>query len=194
MTETATGAETPRKRADAVRNQRIVLDAAAAVFVEDGVDAPVRKIATRAGVGMGTVYRAFPTRPELIAAVYQHQVEACAAAAPKLLATEPTPYDALRSWTSLFVDFLVTKHGLAEAINSKTEYAAFHSYFLERLVPACDTLLQQGAPAIALDGYGFLRAIGNLCIGSDTDSRYDARAAVGILLDGLEPISVRRQR
>src|ERR1700749_3635426 len=104
----------PRKRADARRNEQTLLDAAAAVFVAAGVDAPVRDIATKAGVGMGTIYRHFPTRADLVIAVYRHQVEACADAGPRLLA-DHSPFDALRQWVSLFVDFLVTKHGLAEA-------------------------------------------------------------------------------
>ena len=67
-----------RKRADARRNEQSLLGAAAEVFVVSGVHAPVRDIATRAGVGMGTIYRHFPTRADLIVAVYRHQVEACA--------------------------------------------------------------------------------------------------------------------
>ena len=74
------------KRADARRNEQALLDAAAAVFVRAGVDAPVRDIAAAAGVGMGTIYRHFPTRADLIIAVYRHQVEACAEAGPALLA------------------------------------------------------------------------------------------------------------
>src|SRR5882672_1219118 len=98
-----------RKRADARRNEQTLLDAAAAVFVTSGVDAPVREIAARAGVGMGTIYRHFPTRADLIVAVYRHQVEACAEAGPALLASSESPYVALGQWIQLFVDFLVTK-------------------------------------------------------------------------------------
>src|SRR4029078_12167940 len=108
----------PRKRADARRNEQTLLDAAAAVFVTSGVEAPVREIAARAGVGMGTIYRHFPTRADLIVAVYRHQVAACASAGPALLANSATPYTALVEWFGLFVDFLVTKHGLAAALQS----------------------------------------------------------------------------
>ena len=83
------------KRADARRNEQALLDAAAAVFVRSGVDAPVRDIAATAGVGMGTIYRHFPTRADLIIAVYQHQVEACAEAGPALLAGGAGAYAAL---------------------------------------------------------------------------------------------------
>ena len=72
----------PRKRADARRNEAMLLDAAAAAFVESGVNVPVREIAARAGVGVGTIYRHFPARADLIVAVYRHQVEACADAGP----------------------------------------------------------------------------------------------------------------
>ncbi len=96
----------PRKRADARRNEQALVSAAAAVFVKSGVEAPVREIAAAAGVGMGTIYRHFPTRPELIIAVYRHQVEACAVAGPELLASSSSPRAALAQWVDLFVDFL----------------------------------------------------------------------------------------
>src|ERR1700749_4333194 len=86
------------KRADARRNEQALLDAAAAVFVRSGVDAPVRDIAAAAGVGMGTIYRHFPTRADLIIAVYRHQVEACAAAGPELLAAGGPAREALARW------------------------------------------------------------------------------------------------
>ena len=81
------GRASRQKRADARRNEQTLLDAAADVFVTSGVEAPVRDIAARAGVGMGTIYRHFPTRADLIIAVYRHQVDACAEAGPALLAS-----------------------------------------------------------------------------------------------------------
>ncbi|HEY1670672.1 MAG TPA: helix-turn-helix domain-containing protein, partial [Trebonia sp.] len=89
------------KRADARRNEKALLEAAAAVFVKSGVDAPVRDIAAEAGVGMGTIYRHFPTRADLVIAVYRHQVEACAEAGPALLASSSTPHAALTRWVGL---------------------------------------------------------------------------------------------
>jgi AcrR family transcriptional regulator len=106
------------KRADAVRNQQTLLAAAAEVFVTSGVDAPIRQIAAKAGVGMGTIYRHFPTRADLVTTVYRHQIQTCAEAGPSLLASAESPVDALRQWIDLFVDFLVTKHGLAGALQS----------------------------------------------------------------------------
>src|SRR3954451_12661320 len=120
------------KRADAQRNEKTLLDAAAGVFVASGVDAPVREIAAKAGVGMGTIYRHFPTRADLIVAVYRHQVEACAAAGPALLETADSPHTALAQWIDRFVDFLVTKHGLAGVLQGDG-FDTLHAYFLDRL-------------------------------------------------------------
>ena len=123
-----TGQPARGRRADARRNEGTLLDAAAAVFATSGVEAPVRDIAARAGVGMGTIYRHFPKRADLIIAVYRNQVETCAEAGPNLLASSPTPYAALGRWIDLFIDFLVTKHGLAAALRSdNTAFDALHT-------------------------------------------------------------------
>jgi AcrR family transcriptional regulator len=180
----------PRKRADARRNEQALLAAAAAVFVRSGVDAPVRDIAAEAGVGMGTIYRHFPTRADLIIAVYRHQVDACAEAGPALLASSGTPHAALTQWIDLFVDFLTTKHGLAAALQSdKARFETLHAYFLDRLVPVCAQLLDAAAAAGEIrpgtDAYGLLLGVGNLCAGAGADSRYDARRMVGLLIAGL---------
>ena len=184
--EAARGA--PRKRADAQRNQQALLSAAAEVFVSAGVDAPVRDIAARAGVGIGTIYRHFPTRADLIIAVYRHQVEECAAAGPALLASSGSPHVALTRWISLFVDFLVTKHGLAALLQSgQASFDGLHEYFLDRLVPVCDQLLRAAAAAgevrADVGALELMRAVGNLCIGGDP--RYDARRMVSLLVAGL---------
>ncbi|WP_344415695.1 helix-turn-helix domain-containing protein [Amycolatopsis minnesotensis] len=178
------------KRADARRNEKTLLDAAAAVFVASGVEAPVRDIAAEAGVGMGTIYRHFPTRADLIIAVYRHQVEALAEAGPTLLDTSETPYAALGKWVDLFVGFLVTKHGLAAVL--QTDNAGFdtlHAYFLDRLVPVCTHLLDaavaSGEIRSGFAAYEVMRGVGNLCIGAEGDSRYDARRLVGLLIAGL---------
>jgi AcrR family transcriptional regulator len=178
------------RRADAVRNQQALLDAAAAVFVTSGVDAPIREIAARAGVGIGTIYRHFPARADLVVAVYRHQVESCAEAGPALLETAGSPFAALRQWVGLFTDFLVTKHGLAGALQSDTGgFQALHTYFLDRLVPVCAGLLEAaaGAGEITPDirAYELMRGVGNLCIGHDSDPRYDPRRLIDLLLHGL---------
>ncbi|WP_236792688.1 TetR/AcrR family transcriptional regulator [Amycolatopsis sp. GM8] len=176
------------KRADARRNEKTLLDAAAAVFVASGVDAPVRDIAAKAGVGMGTIYRHFPTRSDLVIAVYRHQVEACAEAGPALLESSASPYAALGQWIDRFVDFLVTKHGLAAALRSdKAGFDTLHAYFLDRLVPVCGRLLDAAAAAgeirSGVQALELMRGVGNLCIGAD--SGYDPRPLVELLIAGL---------
>ncbi|MFI0977501.1 TetR/AcrR family transcriptional regulator [Streptomyces sp. NPDC021093] len=179
------------KRADAQRNRQTVLTAAAEVFVTSGVDAPIRQIAARAGVGMATIYRHFPTRADLVTAVYRHQIEACADAGPNLLAGADSPLDALRQWIDLFVDFLVTKHGLADALQSDSDrFAALHAYFLDRLLPVCaqllDAAVEDGGIRPGVQPYELMRGIGNLCIGRDNDPRYDPRRLIALLLQGLQ--------
>ncbi|MBB3733136.1 TetR/AcrR family transcriptional regulator [Nonomuraea dietziae] len=185
-----TGQAGASKRKDARRNQETLLETAAAVFVTSGVNAPVRDIAAKAGVGLGTIYRHFPTRADLIIAVYRHQVDACAEAGPTLLATSPSPHAALGQWINLFVDFLVTKHGLAAVLRSdNSDFEALHAYFLDRLVPVCAELLEAATVAGEIrpdiDAYELMRGVGNLCIGADSDPRYDARHMVDLLIAGL---------
>jgi len=178
------------KRADALRNEKALLAAAAAVFVTSGVDAPIREIAARAGVGIGTIYRHFPTRADLVVAVYRHQVEACAEAGPALLASAGSAFAALSEWVDLFVDFLVTKHGLANVLQSESGgFEALHTYFLDRLVPVCAGLLDAAVSAGEVrpgpGAYELMRGIGNLCAGRGNDPGYDPRRLVGLLLQGL---------
>lgn len=187
--ESGSGRPAPRKRADARRNEATLLDAAASAFIAFGVDAPVRDIAARAGVGVGTIYRHFPTRADLIVAVYRHQVEACAEAGPILLAGSSTAHAALAQWIDLFVDFLVTKHGLAEALQSdNAAFETLHAYFLDRLVPVCAQLLDAAAATGEIrpdvTAFELLRGVGNLCIGAG-EPRYDARRMVELLVAGL---------
>ena len=191
MSDTETTGRAPQgKRADARRNEKALLDAAAEVFVTSGVEAPIRDIAARAGVGTATIYRHFPTRADLIIAVYRHQVEGLAEAGPALLATGGTPYAALRGWVDMFVDFLVTKHGLAAVLQSDDScFDPLHAYFLERLVPVCGGLLTAAAASgeirSDLDAFELMRGIGGLCAGATDRHRYDARRLVDILIAGL---------
>lgn len=178
------------KRADALRNQEKLLEAAAEVFVSAGVDAPIRQVAARAGVGTATIYRHFPTRADLVAAVFRYQVDECVAEGLRLLDSADSSFDALSQWIDLFVEFLVTKHGLAKAMQSDSSgFAALHSYFIDRLLPVFSRLYAASAdagqitPAIA--PYELLRGIGNLCIGREDDPRYDPRRLIATLLRGL---------
>ena len=178
------------RRADARRNEDTLLDAAASVFVAKGVEAPLRDIAAKAGLGTATILRHFPTRADLVIAVYRHQVEALAEAGPGLLADSATPHAALMQWTGLFVDFLVTKLGLAAVLQSDDPcYDPMHSYFLDRLLPVCTQLLEATVAAgeirSDMDALQLMRGVGSLCAGADGKYGYDARRMVDILITGL---------
>ena len=114
-TSSEKGSPAPRLRADAQRNLEGLLQAAKAVFDASGLDAPTREIAGRAGVGVGTLYRHFPRRADLVAAVFQREIDACADAGA-VLACEHPPFEALAKWIERFTALAVTKRGLAAAL------------------------------------------------------------------------------
>ena len=159
------------------------------VFSTAGVDASVRAIAEKAGVGLGTVYRHFPQRSDLIVAVFQTQVDACADTAA-IFASESDPGEALARWMQRFVDFLATKRGLAAALHSgNPAYTALPGYFSKRLLPALKTLLDSAVAAKAvradIEAADLLNAVGNFCRGSQDDQLFYARKMTGVLIDGL---------
>lgn len=176
-------------RADAQRNIDALLKAAKAVFATSGVDAPVRDIAERAGVGIGTLYRHFPQRSDLVAAVFRHEVDACADAAPAL-AAEHAPGEALAQWMQRYAAFIATKRGLATALHSGD--AAFESlpaYFETRLVPALGSLLAAAAAAGEVRGDvdpdDLLNAVARLCMQARAARPGHAERMVALLVDGL---------
>jgi AcrR family transcriptional regulator len=178
-----------RIRADAQRNLDALLKAAMAVFAKSGVDAPIREIAEKAGVGVGTVYRHFPERSDLIAAVFRREIDACADAAPAL-AAEHEPDEALRRWVERYVDFIAAKRGLAAALHSgDPAYDVLPTYFEKRLRPALDGLLQSAASTgcirAGVDPYDLLSAVASLCASSRDQDPTRARRMIGLLLDGL---------
>ncbi len=182
----------PAKRADARRNEEKLIEAASTLFLTVGVEAPVRDIASLAGVGTGTVYRRFPTRADLIMAVYRHQVESLVDAGPAMLASAPTPHAALGEWLDLFVDFVVTKQGLAAVLQSDDPcFDPLHSYFVERLEPVCTSLLDAAAASgeisAGVDAYELMRGVGGLCVGANGNPRYDVRRLVRFLVAELRP-------
>jgi AcrR family transcriptional regulator len=143
-----TDGQARRKRVDAERNLNALLASAKAVFATSGVDAPAKEITDAAGLGVGTLYRHFPRRADLIVAVLHQEIDACADAATALRA-QHTPYEALRLWVHRYVDLIGTKRGLAEALHSgDTTFAGLHAYVAERLEPVVAALL---ADAVAAD-------------------------------------------
>ncbi|HEY0341760.1 MAG TPA: TetR/AcrR family transcriptional regulator [Steroidobacteraceae bacterium] len=174
-------------RADAQRNLDTLLQAAAVVFGTSGVDAPVREIAEKAGVGIGTVYRHFPQRADLIAAVFRREMDACADAAP-MLAAQYAPFEALAHWMQRYAAFVATKRGLAPALHSgDPTYEPLRARFEERLRPAFRGLLQSATAAGAVrsdvDSEDLLGAVASLCMSARGDDH--ARRLVALLVDGL---------
>ncbi|PKR56724.1 TetR/AcrR family transcriptional regulator [Thalassospira lohafexi] len=179
-------------RADALRNEDALLEAAKVVFANIGVDAPVREIAAQAGVGVGTLYRRFPTRSDLVVGVFKREVDACAAEAPKLATAHP-PGEALSRWLKRYCQFIVTKKGLASALHSgDPAFDALPAYFRSNFEPALTDLLAAAAKAGEarhdVDAYDLLRAIGNLAStgGKDgPDGMEHTYRMLDLMIDGL---------
>lgn len=177
-------------RADARRNLDALLEAAMAVFATSGVDAPAREIADKAGVGVGTLYRHFPQRSDLIIAVVRNEVDACADAASDI-AREHAPGEALSRWVERYVDLLATKRGLAAALHSgDPAYKSLPDYFLERMRPVFQSLLDAAARAGNIrpdvDATELLFAIARLCAPDPHgDGLEPARRMAALLMDGL---------
>src|ERR1700757_2614385 len=176
-------------RSDAQRNLDVLLQSAMAVFAASGVDAPVRQIAEKAGVGVGTVYRHFPQRSDLIVAVFRREVDACADAA-SVLAAEHEPGEALARWLQRYVDFISAKRGLAAALHSgDPAYKALPAYFQKRLRPALKTLLEAAVAAgevrSGVKPDDLLTAVASLCAPSHGGDPAQARRMVALLADGL---------
>ncbi len=176
-------------RADGQRKLAALLEAAIRIFAKSGVDAPVREIAEAAGVGLGTVYRHFPQRSDLIAAVFQSQVKACADAAT-VFAGKYGPAEALSRWMQRYVDFIGTKQGLAAALHSGDQaYSALPHYFDEHLRPALKGLLDEAVRAKAIrsgiEPKELLGAVGTLCCQGPHMDVASARRMVNLLIDGM---------
>lgn len=185
-----------RVRADAQRNLDALLRAAKEVFVTSGVDAPVREIAEKAGVGLGTLYRHFPQRSDLVAAVFRREIDACADAAP-VLSAERAPFDALASWMQRYAAFVAAKRGLAKALHSgDPAFDSLPGYFDQRLRPALRTLLAAAAAAgevrADVDADELLGAVASLCLSTHNDGPGRAERMVALLVDGLRYGSNRR--
>ncbi|MFS8112982.1 helix-turn-helix domain containing protein [Rhizobium jaguaris] len=178
-----------RVRADAQRNLDGLLQSAMTVFAASGVDAPVREIAKQAGVGVGTVYRHFPQRSDLIKAVFRREIDACADAA-SVLAKEHEPGEALARWMQRYVDFLSAKRGLAAALHSgDPAYEALPTYFDKRLRPTLESLLSAAVMAgeirSGVEPNDLLRAVASLCTSANDVGADHPRRMVALLVDGL---------
>ncbi len=184
------GLSPPRApRADATRNRERLLAAAKAVFSAGGADASLEAVARRAGVGIGTLYRHFPTREALFDAVYRREVDELAALAERLGAETP-PGEALRLWVRANVEFVATKKGMAAALAVAAYNKDLSAYSFDRLSRALGDLLNRARAAGALrteiGPQDLLRAVVGFCM---VDDKPDWRATVlrltDVFMDGL---------
>jgi AcrR family transcriptional regulator len=178
-----------RLRADAQRNLDGLLEAAKAVFATSGVDAPAKEIADLAGVGVGTLYRHFPQRSDLVKAVFQREVDACADAAPALIAAH-APGAALALWLHRYTEFVATKRGLAKALHSgDPAFDALPGYFMQRLEPTLGSLLEAAAASgeirADITPRYLLHAVANLSLPVADEGLAYSQRMVAILIDGL---------
>lgn len=177
-----------RPRADAAHNSAALLTAARVVFARSGVDAPAREIAAEAGVGVGTLYRHFPNRAELVAAVFTTEIDATAAAAGQLLRELPAG-EALDRWVERFTRFVATKQGLSAALHSgDPAFESLPAHFIAKLGPAIRMLLDAAVDAgevrPGVDPVQLLQAIGDLSHRAPSADG-SPNAMVRLLLDGL---------
>jgi AcrR family transcriptional regulator len=181
-----------KPRADAQRNRERILEVAKQVFTRRGAEASMDEIAKRAKIGPGTLYRHFPTRDDLLAAVYISEVEKLAEAQKKFSAELP-PVDALRAWMLVFIDYIAAKKIIAPALNAMAGGPS-------RVFRQTNRLMEEAANALAsravasrdlrsdVDPMDMLRAIyGVSSAGSTVDWSEKARRFVEILIQGSRP-------
>jgi AcrR family transcriptional regulator len=177
---------------DAQRNRERLLDVAKEAFTRSGANASLDDIARQAGVGPGTLYRHFPTRDALLEAVYRSEVEKLAAA-EKQFAQELPPIEALRSWMSLFVDYIAAKQIIAPALNTlvgghSKVIEASYSRIWEAIRALVKRAVESGEIRPDLDPIDLLRAlIGVANVATSPDWQKSARRLVDILISGSRP-------
>jgi AcrR family transcriptional regulator len=183
--------ETVRQlRADAKINEDRLIEAATQAFARDGADASLKAIAKDAGVGIGTLYRRFPTREQLIWAIYRSEVDRICASVPHLLAQQP-PAEALRIWMESFLGFLAAKRGMADAL--KAALATDDEQRLQTrglITKALARLLEAGAADGTLrpdiSPLDVMMALGGTAlIASEPEQQEQAARLLNLLLDGL---------
>jgi len=182
--------EKRKPRADAIRNRERVLEAAKAVFSQGGPKAGLEAVARQAGVGIGTLYRHFPTREALYEAVYRQEVEQLVELARHLEAETP-PVEAVRRWLQAGVEFMATKKGMAAALAMAAQGSPdLVAYSLDRLTRAVGELLQRAAAAgevrADIDPEDLLRALVGMCYAYDgTAWQPKVLRLIDVFVDGL---------
>jgi AcrR family transcriptional regulator len=177
-------------RADAARNRDRLLDAAVRAFSEDGPDATLDAIAKDAGVGIGTLYRHFPTREALVEAAYRNELARLCDAVADLLQTMP-PDEATRTWMDRFVDYMTTKRGMADALRAVIASGGNpYAQSRDRLTAAITTLLHAGATAGTIrsdiEPGDVLASLSGVSLAAGEPAQRDqARRLLDLLMDGL---------
>jgi AcrR family transcriptional regulator len=175
----------PRMRADARRSRAKLLEAATVAFAEKGADAPLEDIARRAGVGIGTLYRHFPTRTDLQAGVFRSQVDAVCSTADELIGTVP-PDQAFAGSVRAIAAYLITKRGLAKALVDKN--SELISVCSQRMRETLDRLLEHAQQAGALrtdvTAHDVLRLVHGIVMATE-QAPQDTDRLLGMMLDGL---------
>jgi AcrR family transcriptional regulator len=191
---TKTSEVTDRKpRADAQRNRERILEVAKQEFTRSGANASLEEIAKKAAVGPGTLYRHFPTREELLVAVYRSEMEKLAAA-ERTFAGTMTPVEALRAWLLLFVDAVETKQIIAPVLNTlvgdpKKVFEASYAQIHEALRALVKRAIKSGDIRKDLDPIDLLRAlVGVANVSASPDWQQSARRLVDILIAGARPM------
>ena len=180
-------------RADAQKNRERILEVAKEAFSKSGVNASLDDIAKQSGVGPGTLYRHFPSREELLKAVYRTEAEKLAAAEGRFTETLP-PVEALRAWMLLFVDHIAAKQIIASALNSlvgdpKTIFEASYAQIWEAIRALVGRAIESGDIREDLDPIDLLRAlIGVANVATSPDWQQSARRLVDILISGSRPV------
>ena len=175
------------RRADAQRNFNAILEAAAAAYAELGAGAGMDEIARRAGVGVATLYRNFPTRTALMEAVYLASVVELVAFAEAI--REPDPWEALRAWLEKFVEFMRTKHPIVTVLTeSSVVYVPTRQAIYGIAEPLFDRALAAGTVRTGLSADDVMRVIFAVTGGTYQDDS-QRRRALQIVLDGIRPPS-----
>ena len=180
----------PRKpRADGLRNRERLVEAAKAGFAETGADVSLDQIARRAGVGIGTLYRHFPTREAVVEAVYRREVQQLADAAARLVESHP-PGEALHAWMRLFIDYVATKKVIAPALGAIGGVSELYAASGTRITDAVTLLVGRARAAGAIrpdvEPADVLRGLFGLTYGNtDPGWQASARRLIDILMDGL---------
>lgn len=179
-------------RADASRNRKQLLDAATRVFASSEAEPSLREVAREAGVGIATLYRHFPTREDLVAAIYSDQVERLTGGARDLLAEVP-PSEALRRWMDLFGGWVATKSGMLDTLLAMIESGDIaHAQTHSELVGAIEDILRAGESVGDLRGDVAAEDIAASLIGIFSVAPIPEHASragrlLDILLNGIRP-------